>query len=134
MNNVTKQIKELLESMNFNYKLLEHEPTPTSQIAAKVRGTSESQGAKAIVLRSRGKFLICVLPGNRKIDLAKMRAVIGEKSLSMATPDEVLKATGCVVGGVPPFGNLFSIPVYLDKSMLKNDEIAFNAGDRKSVV
>jgi len=127
-NHVTLQIKEFLESMNLNFKIMEHEPTPTSQIAAKVRGTSESQGAKALVLRSRGNFLMCVLPGNLKVDLAKVRRLIGEKSLSMATPEEVEKVTGCKIGGVPPFGNLFNIPIYLEKNILRNEEIAFNAG------
>lgn len=71
---------------------------------------------------------MCVLPGNRKVDLEKMRALLGEKRLSLATPEEVLHVTGCVIGSVPPFGNLFGIPVYVDRSLLHNSEIAFNAG------
>ncbi len=71
---------------------------------------------------------MCVLSGDRKIDLEKIRAIIGEKSLSFATADEVLKVTHCKIGSVPPFGNLFGIQVYLDRSLFRNENIAFNAG------
>jgi Ala-tRNA(Pro) deacylase len=125
---VTEEIRKFLDSMGIKYRIMEHEPTPTSEIAAKVRGTSLEQGAKALVFRSKGKFLMCVLPGNRKVNMKKVRRIIGQESLSLATADEVLKVTHSIVGGVSPFGNLFGIPVYVDKSLLKNEEVVFNAG------
>jgi len=42
---------------------------------------------------------------------------------------EIKEITDCVPGSVPPFGNLFNIPVYVDKSLLENNEIDFNAGE-----
>lgn len=125
---VFNEIKEFLDKHKVKYKVEDHEPTPRSEDAAKVRGTSIEQGAKALVFRSKGNFLMCVLSGHKKVDLDKVRLIIGEKRLSLASPDEVKKVTGCVIGSVPPFGNLFNIPLYVDKSILKNEEIAFNAG------
>ncbi len=128
MEPVFNEIKQILNSKNISYKLLDHEPTPTSKDSARVRGTTEDQGAKAIILRSEGEFILCVLPGNEKIDLKKLRLIINKKSLSLATKEEVIKVTNCVPGEVPPFGNIFKIKTFVDKSLLKNKEIAFNAG------
>lgn len=126
--NVVEEIKRLLDRNKISYKIFKHEPTPTSEIASKVRGTPLEMGAKSIILRSEGRFLMCVLPGNRKIDFRKVKQILGSRKLSLATAEEVKKVSGCEIGGVPPFGNLFNIPVYLDKSLLDNELIDFNAG------
>lgn len=123
-----QRILELLQKHKISYELFEHEPTPTSADAARVRGTPLHEGAKAMVLRSKGTFVMCVLPGDKKIDLEKMRMILGTKRLSFATPDEVLKVTGCVIGSVPPFGNLFGILVYIDRHLVRNEYLSFNVG------
>lgn len=128
MSSVYDHIITLLNHHHIHYTVMDHEPTPTSEDAARIRGTTPDQGAKALVLRSKGTFLMCVLPGNKKADFNKIRMIIGEKKLTLATPDEVKTVTGCVIGSVPPLGNLFNIPLYVDKTLLKNEKIAFNAG------
>ena len=128
MEQVFNEIKQILDSKKIKYQLFDHEPTPTSKDSARVRGTSEKQGAKSIILRSEGDFILCVLPGNERIDLKKLRLIINKKSLSLAAREEVFKVTSCVPGEVPPFGNIFKIKTFVDKSLLKNKEIAFNAG------
>lgn len=125
---VFSNIKHLLDKHHIRYEVMDHEPTPTSADAARVRGTKPDEGAKAMVLRSKGAFVMCVLSGNCKIDLNKMRLILGNDSLSFATPDEVKRATDCEIGSVPPFGNLFRIPLYVDKSIVRQERIAFNAG------
>ena len=69
-----------------------------------------------------------VLPGSRRVDNAKVRAVLGTRTLRFATPEELLALTGCVPGAVPPFGNLFGLPVLVDQALAVREEIAFNAG------
>jgi len=125
---VPDRIKQLLDSHKIAYKYFEHEPTPTSEIASKVRGVPLDQGAKAMVLRSEGKFFMVVLQAHRKIDFSKMKNILSTKSVSFATHEEVQQVTGCLPGGVPPFGNLFNIPVYADKGITEIDTINFNAG------
>lgn len=121
-------IRKLLDNHHISYQLMEHAPTPTSEIAANIRGTKPEEGAKALVLRSEGTFLMCVLPGNKKIDLNKVRIILGKKRISLATPEEVKKVTGCEIGSVHPFGNLCGLSLYVDRSLLKEEYIAFNAG------
>ncbi len=122
------QIKELLDQHHVSYYVMDHAPTPTSEIAVRVTGTKPEEGAKAIVLRSKGRFLMCVLSGNRKIDLKKVRMILGHKTLSLATPEEVKKATGCDIGSVHPFGNLCGIQLYADRNLIKHEMMTFSAG------
>jgi len=125
---VLATIRKLLDDSKLEYKCWAHAPVHTSEEAAKIRGTPLESGAKALVLRSEGKFLMVVLAGDKKVDLKKVKKVIGSNRLSLATPEEVLQVTHCVIGSVPPFGNLFGIPVYLDKSLTRSPLINFNAG------
>ena len=126
--NVLEEIKKLLDSKGISYKCWTHEPVRTSEEAAKVRGVPLASGAKALVLRSEGKFLMVVIAGDQKMDMKKVKKVINSSSLSLATPEEALHVTHCGIGSIPPFGNLFDIPIYCDNSLLKNPVINFNAG------
>ena len=127
-NSVLESIRKLLDEKRISYKCWDHPPVRTSEEAAKIRGTPLESGAKALVLRSEGKFLMVVIAGDKKMDMKKVKKAIGSDRLTLATPEEVLQVTHCIVGSVPPFGNLFGIPVYLDKSLLRNVIINFNAG------
>lgn len=85
-------------------------------------------GAKALIFRSDGKFLMLVIAGDKSADMKVLKFTLRVKSLSLATPEEALQVTHCTIGSIPPFGNLFGIPVYVDKSLYRNERINFNAG------
>lgn len=134
---VKEQIQALLKKHNVAYQEFHHKPVRTSEEAASLRnGYTLSQGAKAIIITAKyskndRRYVMLVLPGDKRINGKKVRKVIGAKSFSFATEEEVLKVTGGVLpGGVPPFGNIFDIPVYVDESLGENQRIVFNAGDR----
>jgi Ala-tRNA(Pro) deacylase len=107
---------------------MEHAPVFTSEEAARVRGTPIGAGAKALVFLAADRPVHVVLPGARRVDNARLRAVLGVRTLRFATPEELLALTGCVPGAVPPFGNLFGLPVIVDEALAEQEEIAFNAG------
>lgn len=134
---VTAQITSLLASNGCWFETFEHPPVRTSEEAAKLRSGYElKQGAKAIILRVRyskanKQFVMLVFPADRKFDENKVKALLRARDLRFATEQEVAALTGGVqVGGVPPFGNLFSLPVIVDPALLENERIVFNAGDR----
>lgn len=130
-------IREVLDQHQVWYETFEHEPVRTSEEAASLRdGYTLHQGAKALIIRVKYSkqeraFVMLVLPGDRKFDVAKANKVLGSKDIRFATPDEIAEITaGIVPGGVPPFGQLFGLPVYVDPEVLENEKIIFNAGDR----
>lgn len=139
---VVARIADVLEQEHCSFKTFEHEEVRTSEEAAAVRpGYTLAQGAKALIVRAKlrnvpkekeKQFVQVIVPGDAKFDTAKLRAVLDAKDIRFATPEEVGEITGGIQpGGVPPFGNLFGLSVYVDDSLLRHEEIVFNAGDRR---
>lgn len=134
---LTKTITDLLTKHDAWFETFEHQPVRTSEEAAKLRdGYSLQQGAKAIIARIKfsqadKKFIMLVLPGDRRFDKHKVLQYFSAKDIRFATEEEVAQITqGVQVGGVPPFGNLFNLEVVVDPSLFQNEKIIFNAGDR----
>lgn len=122
-------IKATLEKEGVWYEIVDHEPVFTSEQAAKIRGTQMASGAKALVLKASGKFIMVVLPGDRRMDSKKFKSAHGIKDLRFATPQEVEQiADGVKVGAVHPLGNIHGMAVYVDKKLGENEKIVFNAG------
>jgi aspartyl-tRNA synthetase len=120
-------VKEL-EKHNVKFQSYEHEPVHTSQDAARVRQTALHMGAKALVFYADDKPVMIAVPGDKKVDMKLFKQTYKVKDLRMATPEEVLRVTSVPIGAVPPFGHIFGIPLYMDKSMRLNESVVFNAG------
>ncbi|MFH0870127.1 MAG: YbaK/EbsC family protein [archaeon] len=130
MMQVFQSLKNFLDEHKISYEYKEHEEVHTSEEAAKARGEDIKIGAKAMILKCDGKFIMFVLSAAKKIDSKKLKRLLDCESLRFATAEEVLKLTGCLPGGVPPFANLFGLDLIVDKSVIDNEHMAFNAGER----
>lgn len=117
-----------LDDKQIVYRHLTHAETRTSEESAQARGTKLEQGAKALVMFADTKPALVVLSAASKLDNAAFKKQFKVSDLRMATPAEVKAVSGAEIGAVPPFGNLFNVPVYVDEGLLQNEEIAFNAG------
>lgn len=128
MTSVYEKIKALLESHGVDFEVMDHEPVYTSDEAASVRGTPLREGAKAMVMRADKRPVLVVLAADRRIDNKKFKKQYKVKDLRMASPEEVEELTGLKVGSIPPFGKILGLPTYVDRSLLENQRISFNAG------
>jgi Ala-tRNA(Pro) deacylase len=134
---LVEKIQTILKENNCEFETFEHEPVRTSEEVSRVRtGYTMDQGAKALIVRVKkpgvGKsFAMFVVQGSKKFDAGKVKQAFGLSDLRFATEQEVTEITnGVQIGGVPPLGNLFGLPVYVDRGLFDNDRIVFNAGDR----
>lgn len=135
---VAAQITALLAQSGIWYETFTHEPVRTSIQAAGTRpGYELRQGAKAILARvkrteSEKFFVMLVLSADRQFDKRKVKTYFSARDIRFATEQEVADLTGGVEpGGVPPFGNLFGLRVIADPGLFENENIVFNAGDRR---
>ena len=138
LHTVVGRIRALLDEGGCWYQTFEHQPVRTSEEAAATRpGYGLHQGAKAIILRvKRSKkdkfFVMLVFPADRKFDVGKVKSYFRARDIRFATADEVQALTkGVQTGGVPPFGNLFELPVYTTPELFMLERIVFNAGDKR---
>ena len=121
------KIKELLDENSIKYEVINHHVVRTSEEAAKIRDTKMSDGAKALVL-GKGPFYQFVVRADMRLSLKKVKQILETKNISLASPDDVLKMMNCVIGSVPPFGNLFGITVYTDTKLVEKEWFVFSAG------
>ncbi len=127
-NVVLDKIVDVLNKEKIKFEILEHKPVFTSKEAAEVRGIELKQGTKALICKTEEGFIQAVVSGAKELDIEKLQKITLFKKIELANAKEVRKVTGCNIGSVPPFGNLFDIKVYFDKSVVENDIVAFNAG------
>jgi len=126
---VSEQIESLLRHHEIRFQVMRHEPVHTSEEAARVRGTPLASGAKALICKGDTRFVMFVVPADRRLDSHAVRRAKGWRKLRFATREEVLQLTGLAPGSIPPFGSLFGLPTLCDKRLGENEVINFNAGD-----
>ena len=126
---VFERIEELLHARGVAFEVLRHKPVYTSEEAAEVRGTPLASGAKALVCKADDRFVMFVLPADRKLASKEVRRARRLRKLRFANREEVTGLTGLEPGSIPPFGSLFGLPTLCDKRLGENETINFNAGD-----
>lgn len=125
----SQKIIQFLDGLGVQFDVLEHAPVFTSADAARVRNSKPEQGVKAIVLKASSKaFVLACVSGDKKVDLEKLAVFLNVGNVSLASPSEVLEKTGCEIGSVSPFGNLFGLKTFFDKRILETPVVEFNIG------
>jgi Ala-tRNA(Pro) deacylase len=122
------KLSRVLADKSVSFEVLRHEPVFTSEEAAAIRGTPLASGAKALVCKADDRFLMIVLPADRKLSSKSVRKA-GVKSLRFASREEVEQLTGLAPGSIPPFGSLFGLETWCDERLSQQPRINFNAGD-----
>jgi Ala-tRNA(Pro) deacylase len=127
---ILAKLQELLEQERVPYSVHSH---PEAYTALEIAALEHVQGrmlAKVVIVKTDADELVMVvLPADRRVDLRKVAAVLGSEELRLAQEWEFRdRFPACDAGSMPPFGNLFGLPVLVDELLTENDEIVFNAG------
>lgn len=132
---ISSKLKSYLDKKNIHYQILEHDVAYTALEIAKAQHIPGRQFVKSVILNADGKYILCVLPSIHFIDMEKCKNILKAQQLSLAEEEEVAKLfPEYEVGGEPPFGQLSSLPVYMDKILQEDEEIAFNAGNHSEII
>lgn len=126
------KLHQVLLDHQARFRVIEHPAEGISDKVALIRGTHPGQGAKAMLCKLKGgehELVLAVLSGDMRIDFKQVAQVLHAKKATLASPEEAMAATGCVIGAIPPFSFNPDMPLIVDKALLERfDEIAFNAG------
>ena len=120
--------RDALDESGLPYRLIRHGPVRSLAEAAQARGVAPAAVVKTLVVR-RGDddFLFVLVPGDRTISWPKLRALLGERRLSMPDAELAREVTGYERGTITPFGSSRAWPVYADERI--TGEITLGAGD-----
>ena len=128
----------ILEKLNINYRTFEYEDNADHKLElgaacriAEKAGAAPESVFKTIVMQSEAKevYVFCV-PADKEVNLKKVRALCGAKSMESVKSESLLSLTGYVRGGCSPIGMKRRFPVFIDSSVLKHKAVYVSAGVR----
>jgi Ala-tRNA(Pro) deacylase len=132
---ILKKLKELLDEAKMSHEVYNHPLAYTAQDIAAKQHFSGKEMAKVVMLEVDGRLIMGVIPGSRRINLNTAKASLGAKEVKLATEDQFIsRFPECEIGAMPPFGNLFGLPVIVDPALEKDEHIYFNAGNHVQTV
>ena len=105
----------------------------TANDAATALGCKVGAIVKSLLFRTQSSFFLCLVSGDKKCSLNKLKKILGEKDISMANADQVKEITGYTIGGVSPIGHITRLNVYIDGSLERFANV-FAAGGHPNVI
>ncbi len=110
-----KRAEKSIKEFDPNLKIIILEKTArTAQDAATALGCNVGAIIKSLLFRAGDNFVLCLVSGDKRCSLNKLKKILDEKDVSMASPDDVKKITGYTIGGVSPVGHLKKVKIYVD--------------------
>lgn len=132
---IPNKLTYFLDSNRVRYITMNHSPAFTSQEIAELTHTPGKSIAKSVLVFVDGNMAMAVLPGSYKINFTKLKEALGAREVRLAHEQEFKdKFPDCEIGAMPPFGNLYNIPVYVSKSLSEDYEITFNACSHRQII
>jgi Ala-tRNA(Pro) deacylase len=132
---ILNTLKDFLTKKKVKYSVHTHPVVYTSQEVAAAEHVPGGQLAKVVMIRANEEFVMAVLPATQRIVVEKLREVLGKSEARLATEEEFKGLfPKCEIGAMPPFGNLYDLPVYVDKTLTEVKEIVFRAGTHTDTV
>ena len=131
---IPKQLIECLDKNKVSYEVLHHPEAVTAQRIAQAEHVKGRHHAKVVMVKSGEQHLMMVLPADHHIDLEKAEKAVGN-AVSLDTEQDFKSLfSDCAIGGMPPFGNLYGLPTYVDQSLAEQDYIVFEAGTHTDAI
>jgi len=130
-----KKVAQFLDSQKVKYVLIKHSPAFTAQEIAASAHIPGRELAKTVMVKLDGEMAMAVLPASYRVDFNGLKKVTGAKKIELASENEFQRLfPQCEIGAMPPFGNLYDMPVYVAQPLAEDEEIAFNAGSHAELM
>ncbi len=133
--NCKERLEAYLRENKVPFQVVHHPLAYTAQEVAAAEHVPGKMLAKVVMVFADGKLVMLALPAPYRVDVNKAAAALGAREVRLAHEEEFAAAfPDCEVGAMPPFGNLYDVPVYADKALAEDKEIVFQAGTHTDTV
>ena len=124
-----KRAEKAIQAFDSELKIICLEQTArTAQDAATALGCNVGAIVKSLLFRTGDNFVLCLVSGDKRCSLNKLKKIIDKKDVSMAKPDDVKKITGYTIGGVSPVGHLNQLKIFIDNNLERFTRVFAAAG------
>ena len=132
---ILRRLKDYLDREKIPYEVLTHRETFTAPELAQTLHIPGKELAKVVIVKVGARFVMAVLPANWKADIKRLGDIFQTRHVRLATEVEFKELfPDCEPGAMPPFGNLYGLEVYVDRSLTEDEEIVFQAGTHREAV
>ncbi len=130
-----KRLKEFLDDHGVKYVTMIHSKAYTAQEIAATCHIPGKLFAKTVILKADGKFVMAVLPATHRVNTELFRQISHTKKVELASEEEFEGLfPKSEIGAMPPMGNLYDLPTYVEGSLTKDEDICFNATTHSEVI
>jgi Ala-tRNA(Pro) deacylase len=132
---VVARVREWLDEQKVKYEVRPHMEAYTAQEVAAAAHIPGRAFAKVVMLKGQHGLIMAVLPAKCRVDVGRIQQVLRDHTTTLAKETD-FEGTfrGCETGAMPAFGNLYGVPVYLDKDLIGEETVAFPAGSHHEVI
>ena len=124
-----KRVERFLKEFNTNLSVIILDTSArTASEAASSLGCEVGAIVKSLLLKTDNTFIICLIAGDKRASLNKIKEFLNVKDISMASANEVKNITGYTIGGVSPVGHLTDINIYIDNTLERFNDLYAAAG------
>ena len=120
-----KALKEFDKNLYIEYL---EQTARTANDAATALGCKVGAIVKSLLFKTEKSFVLCLVSGDKRCSLNKLKKILGEKDVSMANADQVKEITGYTIGGVSPIGHLTKVNILIDNNLARFEDIFAAAG------
>jgi Ala-tRNA(Pro) deacylase len=132
---VSNRLERLLEESGAAFEVIDHPLAFTAQEEAAASHVSGRHWAKTVAVLVDGEPALAVVPATRRLDLDKLRKVVGTEDVQIAREAEFQGLyPDCELGAMPPFGELYGQRTFIDEILREEELIAFHAGDHRTAI
>ena len=129
------RVVEYLDSHHVHYATIQHPPAYTADQVASLAHVPAGEVAKTVMIKVDGDLAMAVVPASHDVDLERLEAALDADRVRLSGEPEFRKRfPDCETGAMPPFGNLYGLKVYVDESLARDREIAFEAGSHREMI
>ena len=124
-----KRVQKKLEEFSKELKaIVLNSSARTAQQAAESLNTEVGSIVKSLLFQTEDGFLLCLISGDKRCSLNKLKKIKNQKNISMANADQVKEVTGFTIGGVSPVGHLQQLDIFIDEQLNRFNNIYAAAG------
>ncbi len=129
---VVARLRGYLDQQHAAYEVREHAEAFTAQEIAALEHVAGRRMAKVVMAVAGEQLVMLVLPAPERVNVAKLGVALGGRTVRLAHEEEFTPAfPDCDAGAMPPFGNLYGVPVYVDQALASGETIVFQAGTHR---
>jgi Ala-tRNA(Pro) deacylase len=130
-----QKLEAYLREQGVPFKRQQHSAAFTAHDVAASEHLPDDMVAKVVMVFADANMVMLVLPASQHADLTKVAAALGAKHAWLADEHEFATVfPDCDIGAMPPFGNLYDIPVYVDRTLTRDETIVFQAGTHTDTI